>query len=1415
MSKTLPLATQPRPGTYPLTHGTRGILGCLLCLPQMRQHSDSFEELDDGTWTKSVWIRPSLEDAEQHLQNQRFESGQASLCGTTLAQLSSMGVAVSLHFHLLRELGFFFLIATFITLPSMLMNKAGERVTDESQDPLGFAVLSLGNLGPLETSQVDADSLASSVQVGLNTSAGGVNGTRYTITMPFGETLTLSEASGWQAWLDVMSVLLFLITCLIWVRRIRKVRDQVDSNNVTAADYSVLVRGLPRDATEHSVRQHFDRLYNLRQRDWVYPSSCWRCYIGRKTKYRRQFIGPARAAHLYALRMQLTAELKHRGQNKGARTMRIPSIPMHSALLAIARKDADAAQKLHQRAAVLAASGVAPSSLPKVGWEDWETKPTLDASNTADPEYLRSWCAEVTIIKSNGNLLRKYQQLRHLRSELRQVRAFAKRYDPRSPEADARKYAKYIEKHNVLEAKLQQFDLKNAGKWSDDCVGAFVVFNNEESFRRVLQDYHLSRTWLCRRCCQQPTLLYHRQFPLEVRRAPEPSDVLFDNLDTSAAEKCARRSGINLFMLLLLALSFVAIVIAQEQKEEFAKRVPDLTVCDLEAPAAAFGSYDNAASARLARRTDLDATCGDGHVWMQWVDGHGSPAPDQVYNTSLIASQGCSHVCRPTSGDLQCNGLSGRRSWYASVVPACYCVQALNEAVAAHGLFSGAAAVLNSERLCEEYTQNFVISQTLIAVAAVSIVLVNTFLKAFLKLVTRWERHDSVSDEKSAMAVKLFFALFLNTGLLTLLVYARVPQLKGKLPIPLFNGEYDTFAWQWYTQAGTALCLTMLINIAAVHAWPLLQWMLVLPCKRRILAGGKVTQRHLNQLYSAPHFEVETRVPYVLNTVSVSLLYSAGMPVLLPLAAAALAATYLIDKLLLLRMYRRPALLDESMALMAARILPFVAGMHLLSAVYMFGSDDVLEPQPVLLPGGAAGAYNSFVAGTARWDVLGLGRRVVRHNVWPVFFLLVLLILAGACYLLLAKTAGLAAILLIRRVLNIMTCGRYCGGRLRSVGVETNHNPRFTGEFYVKLEGKKNLLTADEVADGYAIVDDPRRGKRAEQRVRYFTDAGYVNGKYHRQWEPMLTWEHIAEYGVPSYDLAASEYREVVLAIEAGRLNAANLNKLLRERRDSVQRRRRLSLQLRGAAAAVLAVATGNKSSARLAATGAAAPSPMHLLRSLSSHLDLRDTTPHPVPTFGDMATPQPLRGAARNFQPTPKHSSRADASPSARSGMPGFSPSVRRGRGGIHMPVGFTPRSSAAGTAWGATAAATNAASGSGGGAGAARTLRRANSAHNLAPFGSTTNMLSDARLLEQDMDSDTEVDMLSGMSHAEQPTSSEAGRVKYVRPSQVVPFADSQPDVRAVQRPGSRASGHEAIAMFDPVRTPAVPAAPSHAIL
>ena len=108
---------------------------------------------------------------------------------------------------------------------------------------------------------------------------------------------------------------------------------------------------------------------------------------------------------------------------------------------------------------------------------------------------------------------------------------------------------------------------------------------------------------------------------LTVVPAPEPTDILWENLDTHSLEKLVLRTTSNAIALLLLLISFYAILTAKNTTEEFQKNVPTVKMCGSETtagvlPATFFGGMASpptgagvTAGHRVLYNASQSATC--------------------------------------------------------------------------------------------------------------------------------------------------------------------------------------------------------------------------------------------------------------------------------------------------------------------------------------------------------------------------------------------------------------------------------------------------------------------------------------------------------------------------------------------------------------------------------------------------------------------------------------------------------------------------------------------------------------------------------------------------------------------------------------------------------------------------------------
>jgi hypothetical protein len=274
----------------------------------------------------------------------------------------------------------------------------------------------------------------------------------------------------------------------------------------------------------------------------------------------------------------------------------------------------------------------------------------------------------------------------------------------------------------------------------------------------------------------------------------------------------------------------------------------------------------------------------------------------------------------------------------------------------------------------------------------------------------------------------------------------------------LSDCEFADFSTGWYVQGGVALLSAALAGVIAAPAYALLcevdtrarrsgnsfLSLLCLPltaiwrtcacctcscgwckrqcgwCKRRWCgdrcgAGatggadaadkGKLrtirTQRQLDKLYEAPPFTTPTRYAHAVGTIIVTLTYSAGLPLLVPISLCAITVRYWMDKTMLLRRCRDRAQpspssahpsntgthlhTDLAAASCAVELLLCAGGpaaLHLLVAIFMLGhseQDDNVQDDGAAPPGDSSGVAGVWSRSGVS-DITGIG--LVRHGDW-------------------------------------------------------------------------------------------------------------------------------------------------------------------------------------------------------------------------------------------------------------------------------------------------------------------------------------------------------------------------------------------------------------------------------------------------
>jgi hypothetical protein len=366
--------------------------------------------------------------------------------------------------------------------------------------------------------------------------------------------------------------------------------------------------------------------------------------------------------------------------------------------------------------------------------------------------------------------------------------------------------------------------------------------------------------------------------------------------------------------------------------------------------------------------------------------------------------------------------------------------------------------------------------------------------------------------------------MFLNTAVLTLVVNADWG-IVGVETVAGLAQNYGDFTPDWYTTVGAALTVTMLLNIFAPHVMSLVKWA-GRACRRRVArglppcvgctrvacccveacwgteaaleteararsdsapqAGGRVwrrgccgalcmtvccrptTQRGLNDTYTGPEFRLSARYSQLLQTVFTTLLFSSGIPILLPVAVVAFFVSYWVDKIMLLRWYRTPPHYDTSLGRAMSGMLPYGLLLHIAFGAWMYSNRAIFNTEELSIDEINAGASvalgNSNSVAAVAWR-----ERLTQRHVLP-FVLLLLLGTVAVVFLKLVRGLGSCC----DRCWNVLTCGSCsCTGVAWNTPVHVTPMPPFTQSAAAGLLHdipSYNILMNPQFADAFAVT---------------------------------------------------------------------------------------------------------------------------------------------------------------------------------------------------------------------------------------------------------------------------------------------------------------------------------------------------------
>ncbi|KAH8068949.1 hypothetical protein JL720_12158 [Aureococcus anophagefferens] len=1070
--------------------------------------SASFRDLDE------TYVKPDRAAADAKRRARLFEGGRNGAFGST-ESLERLGVGVKLFFEALRVSSAVLLVMGVCYVPVMVLNGAGNGGYALSSSAIAAAAdfgmirLSLANQG------LDPDAF---LQGGCACPESGP----YAALIDQGVDIKC-EAGGHDCRCNERRGLTSSTICKDW-------RD-LDAN-AEPSDYTVMVRGLPEDATIAEIRDHFSALYDLSK-----PMDARAPTAGVDER------GAWQAERLAVLR-----------QRKG----RAKASPYRVA--------PDATPPPITVEALDAESDVLCADFPSA------VLPVSDVSHVAGNEqFLGSWVADVQLSHPFGALIRGARAKIKTVNKEAALRARVQKLKAKG--GSLAKVGAAMKKFDVLVAKQAQYFDKLVAKHDPRttmarCGVAFVTFEHEESAFRCLDDYRASKKFWTR-SFQPAALRFRGAKALRVGKAPAPSNVIWENLEHSAAETFVRRRVSDVLTILILILSAAACNFASRRSARAARATPDKLKCD-NLPAAFTGSYQNLTN-ELVHFGDGACPAGYEHFEYAGLDyadlpvlamGLGLPPMNRTdagleVDETLAADLQCDHdggrpllevvhrvrarseiygllrvdagdgnayastdlsdrcvedrcrvcdgACAPKDTDddpsLKCYSLAcyGRPDqdvtsgwlttqacfeYHPALLTACYC--SYNLGLKKTWYILTGRKDMGGFDVCEDAVKASFVALLAQLVVAVLVIVVNEATRVAIYALVDVEHHVSHTKRLSSLVLKLTSSMFVNTALIALAVNAYLDPDDARKEISF------------------------------------VQKVVVAELKRVLLRSGATTQQALDALYRPPRWEVERSYAIVLNTMLVSLFYAAGMPLLIPMAAVALFLSYGVNRALLLKCVDQPPNFDETLGIKFAKYFLAMALVHVAMAAYILSEEELLHSGSF-----ASGEKIAQHGSRPDWQIFAI-RRMSRHNV--VLFVILFAVFFGLA--LVYAVVGRPAVLLFYDACAL------CNVEVRRASLD--HVYRHTGF----------------TAPWRSVVFHPKLRKGAKKEVvlanfstiyRRWRAAGATpNGARHRKGDVQRSWEVMAETHLVDYNIVNNpEYADILAVLDENGYKAVDAEERL------------------------------------------------------------------------------------------------------------------------------------------------------------------------------------------------------------------------------------------------------------------------------
>jgi hypothetical protein len=267
---------------------------------------------------------------------------------------------------------------------------------------------------------------------------------------------------------------------------------------------------------------------------------------------------------------------------------------------------------------------------------------------------------------------------------------------------------------------------------------------------------------------------------------------------------------------------------------------------------------------------------------------------------------------------------------------------------------------------CLPWFQRTLVTHFIKVISAISILVLNGIIsRVFKRLVQFQMKHTKIETTKRSF-IQIMALEFLNTGIIMCLV-----SLTG-LNKAFVNYEafvirpeklgYAGFDTDWYFDVGRVITVTVFLscfwaNFIDCRVY-FQQFMLQFKDRRRTHNLKKFPndedddqpntqlriQEELERQYEGQNFDCEATLSRMMSITYTLIIFSSGMPVLYALGCLFFTVTYLVNKLLFFKFYKRTdSILSREIPTTSVYLMRWAVVLKMLAGIYMLNNPSILE----------------------------------------------------------------------------------------------------------------------------------------------------------------------------------------------------------------------------------------------------------------------------------------------------------------------------------------------------------------------------------------------------------------------------------------------------------------------------------------